>query len=129
MSATDQISRVTPYLERLLRDDYIQEQLGDAITGLRRSSQRAKGRGATEALKDRRLRDQLSAAAGVSHRSGACTQPTRATQAPLAQGRVAPRCRRRRRSPGLAANDTQLNPLRRSEHGPARHGRGQRPHL
>ncbi len=64
MSATDQISRVTPYLERLLRDDYIQEQLGDALTGLRRSSRRAKGRGATEALQDRRLRDQLSAAAG-----------------------------------------------------------------
>jgi hypothetical protein len=64
MSATDQISRITPYLERLLRDEYIQEQLGDAVTGLRRSSRRAKGRGASEALKDRRLRNQLSAAAG-----------------------------------------------------------------
>ena len=51
MSATDQISRITPYLERLLRDEYIQEQLGDAVTGLRRGSRRAKGRGATEALK------------------------------------------------------------------------------
>jgi hypothetical protein len=64
MSATDQISRITPYLERLLRDEYVQEQLGDAVAGLRRSSQRAKGRGATEALKDRRLRNHLSAAAG-----------------------------------------------------------------
>lgn len=64
MSAADQISRVTPYLERLLRDDYIQEQLGDALTGLRASSRRAKRRGATEALKDRRLRNHLSAAAG-----------------------------------------------------------------
>ncbi len=76
MSATDQISRVTPYLERLLRDDYIQEQLGDAITGLRRSSQRAKGRGATEALKDRRLRDQLTAAAGsLTEAARALSQP------------------------------------------------------
>jgi hypothetical protein len=64
MSATDQISRITPYLERLLRDDYIQEQLGDALTGLRRGSRRAKGRGTTEALKDRRLRNQFIAAAG-----------------------------------------------------------------
>jgi hypothetical protein len=64
MSATDQISRITPYLERLLRDEYIQEQLGDAVTGFRRSTRRAKGRGAAEALKDRRLRSQLGAAAG-----------------------------------------------------------------
>jgi hypothetical protein len=76
MSAADQISRVTPYLERLLRDDYIQEQLGDAVTGLRRSSRRAKGRGATEALKDRRLRKQLSAAAG------SLTQAVRALRQP-----------------------------------------------
>jgi hypothetical protein len=76
MSATDQISRITPYLERLLRDDYIQEQLEDAITGLRRSSRRAKGRGATEALKDRRLRNQLSAAAGsLTEAARALRQP------------------------------------------------------
>lgn len=76
MSATDQLSRISPYLERLLRDDYIQEQLGDAVTGLRRSSRRAKGRGATEALKDRRLRNQLSAAAGsLTEAARALTQP------------------------------------------------------
>jgi hypothetical protein len=63
MSATDQMSRITPYLERLLRDEYIHEQLGEAVTGLRRSSRRAKGRKAAEALKDRRLRTQLGAAA------------------------------------------------------------------
>jgi hypothetical protein len=76
MSPTDQISRITPYLDRLLRDDYIQEQLGDAVTGLRRSSRRAKGRGANEALKDRRLRNQLSAAAGsLTAAARALTQP------------------------------------------------------
>jgi hypothetical protein len=64
MSATDQMSRITPYLDRLLRDEYIHEQLGDAVAGLRRSSRRAKGRKAAEALKDRRLRTQLRAAAG-----------------------------------------------------------------
>jgi hypothetical protein len=76
MSATDQMSRLTPYLERLLRDEYIHEQLGDAVTGLRRSSQRAKGRGAAEALKDRRLRNQLSAAARSLNAVGrALSQP------------------------------------------------------
>ena len=76
MSATDQISRISPYLERLLRDEYVQEQLGDAVTGLRRSSRRAKARGATEALKDRRLRKQLSAAAGsLTAAARALTQP------------------------------------------------------
>jgi hypothetical protein len=76
MSAADQMSRITPYLERLLRDDYVQEQLGDAVTGLRRSSRRAKARGATEALKDRRLRNQLGAAAGsLTAAVRALTQP------------------------------------------------------
>ena len=76
MSATDQISRITPYLERLLRDEYIQEQLSDAVIGLRRGSQRAKGRKATEALQDRRLRDQLSAAAGsLTEAARALRQP------------------------------------------------------
>jgi hypothetical protein len=76
MSATEQISRITPYLERLLRDDYIQEQLGDAVTGLRRGARRAEGRGATEALKDRRLRNQFIAAAGsLTEAARALTQP------------------------------------------------------
>lgn len=63
MSAADQLSRVTPYVQRLLGDEYIQEQLGEAFTGLRRSSRRAKGRRPSQALKDRRLRRQLDGAA------------------------------------------------------------------
>jgi hypothetical protein len=70
MSATDQISRITPYLERLLNDDYIHDQLGDAVTGLRRSRRRAKGQAAAEALKDRRLRKQLGGAAGSLFAAG-----------------------------------------------------------
>lgn len=64
MSAADQLSRVTPYVQRLLQDQYIQDQIGEAITGLRRSTRRAKGRRASDALKDRRLRTQLRNAAG-----------------------------------------------------------------
>jgi len=63
MTATNQLSRVTPYLGRLLEDQYIQEQIGQALTQLRRSSRRAKGRKASEALNDKKLRNQLRAAA------------------------------------------------------------------
>ncbi len=59
MTAADQRSRLGPYVTRLLEDEYIQDQLGQAITGLRRSSRRAKGRSTSEAIKDRRLRNQF----------------------------------------------------------------------
>lgn len=59
MTAADQLSRLGPYLGRLLDDEYIQDQLGQALVGLRSSSRRAKGHSASEALKDRRLRSQL----------------------------------------------------------------------
>lgn len=85
MSRTDQLSRVTPYVRRLLQDEYIHEQIGDAITGLRRSSRRAKGRRPSQALKDRRLRSQLGGAAGSL------------TRAARALGQPAPPKRRRMR--------------------------------
>jgi hypothetical protein len=59
MTAGDQLSRITPYIGRLLEDEYVQEQIGQAITGLRQSSRRAKAQSASDALKDRRLRRQL----------------------------------------------------------------------
>jgi hypothetical protein len=58
------LSGLTPYVERLLDDDYIQEQIGEAFTSLRRGSRRAKGHSPKAALKDRRLRSQLRDAAG-----------------------------------------------------------------
>jgi hypothetical protein len=64
MSGTVQLSRVTPYVQRLLQDEYVQDQIAQGITGLRRSARRANGRGASDALKDRRLRQHLSGAAG-----------------------------------------------------------------
>lgn len=64
MTVTDRLSRITPYVARLLEDEYIQEQFGEALNGVRRSSRRAKGRSASEALTDRRLRAQLQDAAG-----------------------------------------------------------------
>src|ERR1700722_16850605 len=76
MTASDQLSRITPYVGRLLEDEYIQEQIGQAITGLRQSSRRVKGRNASEALQDRRLRRQLHDAVGSLTAAGrALTEP------------------------------------------------------
>jgi hypothetical protein len=68
MATTDQLSRLTPYVRRLLEDDYIQDELGAVLAELRRSSRRAKGRSASAALNDRRLRGQLrDAASSLGH--------------------------------------------------------------
>jgi hypothetical protein len=76
MTASDQLSRITPYVGRLLEDEYIQEQIGQAITGLRKSSRRVKRHNASGALQDRRLRRQLHDAVGSLTAAGrALTQP------------------------------------------------------
>lgn len=59
MTATEQLSRIAPYVSRLLSDEYVQEQVGHALTDLRASSRRAKGRQTREALKDTKLRSQV----------------------------------------------------------------------
>jgi hypothetical protein len=58
------VSRVTPYVRRLIEDDHVQDQIAEALTELRRSSRRVKNKNAREALTDRRLRSQLQRAAG-----------------------------------------------------------------
>jgi hypothetical protein len=59
MTAADQLRRIAPYVGRLLEDEYTQEQIIRALTGLRQSSRRARGQTASEALKDRRLRKHV----------------------------------------------------------------------
>jgi ferric-dicitrate binding protein FerR (iron transport regulator) len=58
------LSKVTPYVGRLLEDQYVQEQIRDAMKDLRRGSQRAKRKGARGAVADKRVRSQLAAAGG-----------------------------------------------------------------
>lgn len=72
MNASEQLSRLAPYVGRLLKDDYVHEQIGQAATSLRRGSRRAKRKGAKRAVADRRVRGQLRA--GVT----AATQVVRA---------------------------------------------------
>lgn len=76
MTAVNQLSRATPYLGRLLNDDYIQEQIRQALTDLRRSSRRAKGRNASQALNDKKLRNQLrDAVKSLTNAGRALNQP------------------------------------------------------
>ena len=87
MNATDQLSRLTTYVGRLLEDEYIQDQLGQALSGLRNSSRRAKGHSASEAIKDRRLRSQLlDAARSLTEAARALKQPEPPERHPVRRG-------------------------------------------
>jgi len=80
MAVTDQLARVTPYLGRLLQDEYVQE-LRAALTGLRDSSRRAKRQKTSDALKDRRLsrelRDVAESLTGAARALGQPAPPER----------------------------------------------------
>jgi hypothetical protein len=87
MSTTAQITRVTPYVSRLIQDQYVQEQLGEVIKELRKSSRRAKGRSAKAAVTDRRLQHQLRDAAGsLTEAVRALKQPEPPKRHPLRRG-------------------------------------------
>ena len=85
----DGLSRLTPYVGQLLDDDYLQEQIGDAFTSLRRGARRAKGQSPKAALKDRRLRRQLrDAAAALTAAARAVKAPQRPQRHLLRRGLV-----------------------------------------
>ena len=63
MSAGGQLSRIAPYIERALEDDYVQDQIRQGVASLRRGSQRAKTKSAKAAVTDQTLRNNLRDAA------------------------------------------------------------------
>jgi hypothetical protein len=63
MSTRERMGTVAPYLSRLLGDDYVQDQVREFVTDLRQGAARAKRKGAKNAVGDKRVRRQLSAAA------------------------------------------------------------------
>lgn len=84
MTPTEQLARIAPYLGRLLEDEYIQDQIGQAATQLRRSSKRVKLQSAGEVIKDQRLLGQLRAAARSLTAAGCVLKkPPRAQRRPL----------------------------------------------
>ncbi len=76
MDASQQLSRLAPYARRLLDDDALQDQFDRAYVNLRDGTKRARGKGAKQAVGDRKTRRQLGAAAA------AATQIVRALREP-----------------------------------------------
>jgi hypothetical protein len=63
-------TRATAVLERLVDDDYLQEQLGAGAARLRAAYRRARAVRAEEAVKDKKLYDHLRGAAGSLTEAG-----------------------------------------------------------
>ena len=55
------MNRVTPYASRLLEDDYLHEQLADALSSMRKGAKRAKRTGAKRAVSDPGVLHHLNA--------------------------------------------------------------------
>jgi hypothetical protein len=76
MPVSQQISRLAPYAQRLLDDDYVQDELDRLFTNVRNGSRRAHGKSVAQAAADRRLRNQLTAAlAAAGHIVRALNEP------------------------------------------------------
>lgn len=62
MPDTIQLARLTPYIKRLLEDENVQADIGNALASLRQGARRARNRPATEALRDQKLHNQITSA-------------------------------------------------------------------
>ena len=62
MAATESASRLGPYVERLLQNAYVQDNLLDAVENLREAYERAQKR-RVEPARDEKIRHQLRQAA------------------------------------------------------------------
>jgi hypothetical protein len=64
LAASKQASKAVPYLERLLGNDYVQDNLLAGLNGLRAAYGRASKRGAAKAAEDKKLRRQVRDSVG-----------------------------------------------------------------
>jgi ferric-dicitrate binding protein FerR (iron transport regulator) len=62
MARTDQTARVAPYLQELMDNDYVQENLREGISRLRAAYERAQKR-RVEPTRDEKLQEQVRSAA------------------------------------------------------------------
>src|SRR4051794_39063873 len=60
MGITDQIAGAGPYVNRLFDDDYVREQIGDALVRGRRAYRRARAQRAAEAVQDKKLMEHIT---------------------------------------------------------------------
>src|SRR4051812_12659751 len=76
MAATDQAARLTPYVEELLGNSYVRENLRDGIADLRAAYARSQKR-RVKAARDERLRRRLRSAAESISEAGRALQSGR----------------------------------------------------
>ena len=62
MATSEPVSRLTPYVNRLLEDDALQKQIVQGFTNLRDGTLRARSKGVKKAAGDRKVRHRLTAA-------------------------------------------------------------------
>ena len=86
MAATESASRLGPYVERLLQNGYVQDNLLDAVENLRRAYERSQKR-RVEPARDKKIRRQLREAAFSLNEAGQA----------LKSGRQEPKKRRAKR--------------------------------
>ena len=76
MAVSEQVSRLTPYAQRLLDDDYVHDEFDRLFTSVRKGSRRAHGKSVAQAAADAKLRNQLTAAvAAATHIVRALNEP------------------------------------------------------
>ena len=92
MAATESASRLEPYVERLLQNAYVQDNLLDAVGNLREAYERAQKR-RVEPARDEKIRHQLRQAALSLKEAGEA----------LKSGRQKPKKRRAKRMLMLAS--------------------------
>lgn len=92
MAATESASRLGPYVERLLQNAYVQDNLLDAVENLREAYERAQKR-RVEPARDEKIRRQLRQSALSLQKAGEA----------LKSGRQKPKKRRAKRMLMLAS--------------------------
>lgn len=92
MTATESAARLGPYVERLLQNAYVQDNLLDAVENLREAYERAQKR-RVEPARDKKIRGQLRQSALSLQKAGEA----------LKSGRQKPKKRRAKRMLILAS--------------------------
>jgi hypothetical protein len=66
MPTTEPLTRLAPYVGRLLEDEHLQDEVKTVVRNLRAGSSRARKRGPRKAIGDRTVRRRLSAAGSTA---------------------------------------------------------------
>src|SRR3954470_22360042 len=65
MAVIEQLAKAGPYVNGLFEDDYVQEQIGEALERGRRAYRRARSEPAAEAVQDKKLIEHVTGAAAA----------------------------------------------------------------